>query len=266
MSYKYIDLKIENHVATVAMARVKALNALSLEFASEIAGVFRELGANDDVRAIIFCSKARIFCAGLDLKEAAGGASGTAKGVIDTIRNSQPLFDCCNFIEECPKPVIAAVHGKCIGGGLDMISACDIRLCTEDAIFCLKEANIGLVADMGVLQRLPMIVGQGFAREMAYTAANYTARDVEKMRLVNHVYADHAGLIAAAQKLASQIAANAPLGIKYTKEVLNFSRYVNVYEGMALAIQKNATLLMSDDLKEAMMSFLEKRPADFKGK
>lgn len=266
MSYKYIDLKIENHVATVAMARVEALNALSLEFASEIAGVFRELGANDDVRAIIFCSKARIFCAGLDLKEAAAGASGTAKGVIDTIRNSQPLFDCCNFIEECPKPVIAAVHGKCIGGGLDMISACDIRLCTEDAIFCLKEAAIGLVADMGVLQRLPMIVGQGFAREMAYTAANYSARDVEKMRLVNHVYADHAGLMAAAQKLAAQIAANAPLGIKYTKEVLNFSRYVNVYEGMALAIQKNATLLMTDDLKEAMMSFLERRPADFKGK
>ncbi len=266
MAYQYIDLKIENHVATVAMARLDALNALSLDFASEIANVFRELGTNDDVRSIIFCSKARIFCAGLDLKEAAGGDNSSAKGVLDTIRKSQPLFDCCNFIEECPKPVIAAVHGKCIGGGLDMICACDIRLCTEDAIFCLKEANIGIVADMGVLQRLPMIVGQGFAREMAYTAANYTARDVETMGLINHVYADHANLMGAAQKLAGMIAANAPLGIKCTKEVLNFSRYVNVYEGMALAIQKNATLLMSEDLKEAMMSFLERRPADFKGR
>ncbi|HNZ11980.1 MAG TPA: enoyl-CoA hydratase-related protein [Smithellaceae bacterium] len=266
MPYKYIDLKIENYVATVAMARVDALNALSLEFASEIASVFRELGANDDVRAIIFCSKARIFCAGLDLKEAASGASQQAKVVLDVIRQSQPLFDCCNFIEECPKPVIAAVHGKCIGGGLDMISACDIRLATEDAVFCLKEAAIGLVADMGVLQRLPKIVGQGFAREMAYTAANYTARDVEKTGLLNGIYADQASLMAAAQKLAAQIAANAPLGIKYTKEVLNFSRYVNVYEGMALAVQKNAILLMSDDLKEAMMSFLERRPPDFKGK
>ena len=266
MSYKYIDLKIENYIATVTMARTDALNALSLEFASEIANVFRELGVNDDVRAIIFCSKARIFCAGLDLKEAASGGNDTAKGVIDTIRNSQPLFDCCNFIEECPKPVIAAVHGKCIGGGLDLISACDIRLCTEDAIFCLKEANIGLVADMGVLQRLPMIVGQGFAREMAYTAANYTARDVEKMGLINHVYADQAGLMNAAQKLAAQIAANAPLGIRYTKEVLNFSRYVNVHEGMALAIQKNATLMLSEDLKEAVISFLERRPANFKGR
>lgn len=266
MTYQYIDLKIENHVATVAMARVDALNALSLSFAAEIAAVFRELGANDDVRAVIFCSKARIFCAGLDLKEAAGGAIGTVKDVLDMIRDSQPLFDCCNFIEECPKPVIAAVHGKCIGGGLDLISACDIRLCTEDAVFCLKEANIGIVADMGVLQRLPMIVGQGFAREMAYTAANYSARDAEKMGLVNHVYADQAGLMNAAQKLAAQIAANAPLGIRSTKEVLNFSRYVNVYEGMSMAVQKNASLLMTDDMKEAVIAFLERRPADFKGK
>lgn len=266
MAYKYVDLKIENNMATVAMARLDALNALNNELASEIASVFLELGANDDVRVIIFCSKARIFCAGLDLKEAAGSSLGTVKGSLDMIRHSQPLFDCCNFIEECPKPVIAAVHGKCIGGGLDMISACDIRLCTEDALFCLKEANIGLVADMGVLQRLPLIVGQGFAREMAYTAANYTARDAEKMGLINHVYADQSGLMNAAQKLAAQIAANAPLGIKYSKEVLNFSRYVNVYEGMSLAIQKNALLLMSDDLKEAMLSFLEKRPANFKGR
>lgn len=266
MSYQHIDLKIENHVANVTLARVEALNALSLSFAAEIAAVFRELAANDDVRAIILCSKARIFCAGLDLKEVAGGATGTVKGVLDMIRNSQSLFDCCNFIEECPKPVIAAVHGKCIGGGLDIISACDIRLCTEDAVFCLKEANIGIVADMGVLQRLPMIVGQGFAREMAFTAANYSARSVEKMGLVNAVYADQAGLMAAAQKLAAQIAANAPLGIRSTKEVLNYSRYVNVNEGMAMAIQKNASLLLTEDIKEAVMAFLEKRPADFKGK
>ena len=266
MTYKYIELKIENHVATVAMARVDALNALSLEFAKEIAGVFRELGANDDVRAIVFCSKARIFCAGLDLKEAISGDVGSVRGVLDIIRNAQPLFDCCNFIEECPKPVIAAIHSKCIGGGLDMISACDIRLCTEDAIFCLKEAAIGLVADMGVLQRLPTIVGQGYAREMAFTAANYTARDVEKMGLVNSIYADQASLMAAAQKLAAQIAANAPLAVKCTKEILNFSRYVDVAEGMALAVQKNVSMLMTDDLKEAMIAFLERRPADFKGK
>jgi enoyl-CoA hydratase len=259
MSYKFVEVELGEHIATVSMARIDALNALSLEFAAEIARVFEDLGNNDDVRVIIFQSKARIFCAGLDLKDAASGDHSSAKGVLDTIRNSQPLFDCCNAIEDCPKPVIAAVHGKCIGGGLDMISACDIRLCTEDAIFCLKEAAIGLVADMGVLQRLPLIVGQGFTREMAYTAGNYSAKDAEKMGLVNNVYADQKALTTAAKKLAAQIAANAPLALRCTKEVINFSRYVNVHEGMALAIQKNATMLMSEDLKEAVISFLQKR-------
>ena len=194
------------------------------------------------------------------------GFDGTARGTFNIIKKSQPLFDCCNSIEECPKPVIAAVHSKCIGGGLDIISACDIRLCTEDAIFCLKEANIGLVADMGVLQRLPLIVGQGFAREMAYTAGNYSALQAKNMGLVNNIFADKNALDIGAQKLAMQIAANAPLGIQCTKEVLNFSRYTSVSEGMALAIQKNMFLLTTDDLKEAFVAFIEKRAADFKGK
>lgn len=266
MIYKFIELDIKDYIATVTMAREKSLNALSLEFASEIAGVFKTLGAMDEVRAIILQSKARIFCSGLDLKDAVGGFDGTARGTFNIIKKSQPLFDCCNSIEECPKPVIAAVHSKCIGGGLDIISACDIRLCTEDAIFCLKEANIGLVADMGVLQRLPLIVGQGFAREMAYTAGNYSALQAKNMGLVNDVFADKSALEAGAQKLAGQIAANAPLAILCTKEILNFSRYTSVSEGMALAIQKNMFLLTTDDLKEAFVAFIEKRAPDFKGK
>jgi enoyl-CoA hydratase len=266
MTYKFIELDIKDYIATVTMAREKSLNALSLDFAAEIAGVFKSLSAMDEVRAIILKSKARIFCAGLDLKDSVGGFDGTARGTFDIIKKSQPLFDCCNAIEECPKPVIAAVHGKCIGGGLDIISACDIRLCTEDAIFCLKEANIGLVADMGVLQRLPLIVGQGFAREMAYTAGNYSARQAEKMGLVNNVFADKATLDVGASQLATQIAANAPLAIQCTKEVLNFSRYTNVSEGMALAIQKNMFLMTTGDMKEAFIAFMEKRASDFKGK
>ena len=165
MNYKYVELEIKDFIATVTLSREKSLNAVSLELASEIAGVFKELGAKDEVRAIILKSKARIFCAGLDLKDAAGGFTGTTRAPWDMIKKSQPLFDCCNAIEECPKPVIAAVHGQCIGAGLHLISACDIRLCTQDATFCLKEPKIGLCADMGALQRLPLIVGQGYARE-----------------------------------------------------------------------------------------------------
>ncbi|PKN67003.1 MAG: enoyl-CoA hydratase [Deltaproteobacteria bacterium HGW-Deltaproteobacteria-10] len=266
MTYKFIELDIKDYVATVTLARMESLNALSLELALEITDVFKKLGAMDEVRVAILQSKARIFCAGLDLKDAASSFGDSAKGIFNAIKRIQPLFDCCNAIEECPKPVIAAVHGKCIGGGLDMIAACDIRICSEDAIFSLKEANIGLVADMGVLQRLPLIVGQGFAREMAYTAGNYPARKAEKMGLVSDVYADKDALMAAAQQLANEIAANAPLAIQCTKEVLNFSRYTSVSEGMALAVQKNMFLLTTQDLKEAFIAFMEKRKPDFKGK
>ena len=135
MSYKFVEVEIHERIATVSLARVDALNALSLEFAAEIACIFGELGKNDAVRSIILQSRARIFCAGLDLKDAAGGDHGSAKGVLDTIKKSQPLFDCCNAIEDCPKPVIAAVHGKCIGGGLDIISACDIRFAQKTRSF-----------------------------------------------------------------------------------------------------------------------------------
>jgi enoyl-CoA hydratase len=265
MTYKFIELDIKDYVATVTLARMESLNALSLELALEITDVFKKLGAMDEVRVAILQSKARIFCAGLDLKDAASSFGDSAKGIFNAIKRIQPLFDCCNAIEECPKPVIAAVHGKCIGGGLDMIAACDIRICSEDAIFSLKEANIGLVADMGVLQRLPLIVGQGFAREMAYTAGNYPARKAEKMGLVSDVYANKDVLMAAAQQLANEIAANAPLAIQCTKEVLNFSRYTSVSEGMALAVQKNMFLLTTRDLKEAFIAFMEKRKPDFKG-
>jgi len=266
MAYKFIELDIQNYVATVTLARLESLNALSIELASEITDVFRKLGTMDEVRAIILQSKARIFCAGLDLKDTASSFNDSAKGVFNAIKRIQPLFDCCNSIEECPKPVIAAVHGKCIGGGLDLIAACDIRICTEDAVFCLKEANIGLVADMGVLQRLPLIIGQGFTREMAYTAGNYPARKAEKMGLVNDVYTNKEVLMAAARQLANEIAVNAPLAIQCTKEVLNFSRYTSVSEGMAFAIQKNMFLITTDDMKEAIIAFLEKRKPDFKGK
>ncbi|HOO35455.1 MAG TPA: enoyl-CoA hydratase-related protein [Smithella sp.] len=266
MNYKFIELEVKDHIATVTLAREKSLNAVSLELASEITDVFRKLSAMDDVRVVILKSRARIFCAGLDLKDAAGGFTGTTRAPWDMIKKSQPLFDCCNVIEECPKPVIAAVHGQCIGAGLHIISACDIRLCTQDATFCLKEPKIGLCADMGALQRLPLIVGQGYAREIAFTVAFYNAQQVEKMGLVNHVYADQAALYEAAREMARQITENAPLAIECTKEVLNFSRGTSVSEGMSLAIQKNMFLLATDDLKEAFVAFMEKRQPDFKGR
>jgi enoyl-CoA hydratase len=267
MGYKFLELKIEDTIGTLALARTESLNALSLEFAAEIASAVRELSEMDKVRAVILKSNAHIFCAGLDLKDfSSKGFDATPKSSLDFPEKLHVLFDCCNVLEECQKPIIAAVHGKCVGGGLDIIAACDIRLCTHDATFSLKEASIGLVADMGVLQRLPLIIGQGFAREMAYTAGFFSAKEVERMGLVNGIYADKGVLMKEAKKLAAQIAENAPLAVQQTKKVLNYSRNATVEDGMSMAMQKNMVLLFSQDVREAMTAFMEKRKPHFHGR
>jgi enoyl-CoA hydratase len=267
MGYKFIELEVEDTIGILTLARTERLNALSLEFAAEITGAVKELWDTDEVRAIILASNAQIFCAGLDLKSfISAGLDGSAKGSLNFPTKLHELFDCCDVLEECPKPLIAAVHGQCMGGGLDMIAACDIRLCTEDATFSLKETGIGLVADMGVLQRLPLIIGQGFTREMAYTARFFSAKEVARMGLINNTYTDRAVLMDEAKKLAKQIAENAPLAVQETKKVLNYSRNATIKDGMSMAMQKNMVLFISQDLREAMEAFKEKRKPDFKGK
>jgi enoyl-CoA hydratase len=265
MDHKWIKTKKENHLAIVGLNRVDALNALSHELADEITRVFRSLDADDSVWAVILKSNARIFSAGLDLKDASSMGSIAARHLLDIPVREAAIFDCCHAIEECRKPVIAAVHGKCVGAGLDIISACDLRLCTQDAEFSLREARIGIVADMGVLQRLPLIVGQMYTRQMAFTGRFFTAAEVEKMGLVMEVYPDQAAMLAAARALAGEIIGSAPLAVQSTKEVLNYSRFVSVKEGIAMAVHKNMVLFSSEDCKESFVAFAEKRKPNFKG-
>jgi enoyl-CoA hydratase/carnithine racemase len=266
MARKWIEVTKDAHVATVGLNRVDALNALSYELATEITETFQELATMDDVWVVILKSNARIFCAGLDLKDAAGrGLIGNSKQMLDIPIKDRNIFECCHAIEECKKPVIAAVHGMCVGAGLDIISCCDIRLCTADASFSLREARIGIVADMGVLQRLPFIIGQGYTRYMAYTGRFFSSAEVEKMGLVLGVYFDQAAMLAAAKKIADEILESAPLGVQSTKEVLNYSRTATIKDGITLAVHKNMVLLATEDCVEAMQAFVEKRPPRFKG-
>jgi len=245
---------------------VDKLNALSYELATEITDVFHELATNRDVWVVILKSNARIFSAGLDLVDAASrGLIGSAKHLLDIPERERNIFECCHAIEECKKPVIAVVHGTCVGAGLDIISSCDIRLCSQDATFSLREARIGICADMGVLQRLPFIIGQANTRLMAYTAKFFSATEVEKMGLVQGVYADREATLAAARQLAEEIKESAPLGVQSSKEVLNYSRNVSIREGIALAVHKNMILLASSDCREAITAFMEKRKPVFKG-
>ena len=166
---------------------------------------------------------------------------------------------------DCPKPVIAAVHGWCIGGGIDLISACDIRVASADAVFSVRETKIAIVADLGTLQRLPGIVSRGHVAELAYTGKDITADRAAEIGLVNQVLLDADTCHKAAHELAAEIASNSPLAVQGTKAVLRASEGRTVAEGLDYVGVWNAAFLASNDLTEAFTAFLEKRPPKFTG-
>jgi enoyl-CoA hydratase len=183
--------------------------------------------------------------------------------LLEKIDRLQTAFTC---IAQCRQPVIAAIHGYCLGAGLDMVTACDIRLCSQDAVFALKEAAVGFVADVGVLQRLPLIVGQGLTRELAFSARTIDAVRAREILLVNDVLEDRHALHRRAEALAAEIAANAPLAVQASKAVLNFGVDKTVDEGLRYVAALSATIVPSEDLFEAFTAFMEKRPPRFAGR
>jgi len=266
MDYEFIEVQTKDHVATVSLNRIESLNAINLKFAEEITRVFHELDTLDEVWVIILKSNARIFSAGLDLKQMASlaGHSGMSR-LFKIPVEDRYIFECCHAIDECRKPVIAAVHSKCVGFGLDIAAACDLVLCTADAAFSLREARIGIVADVGALQRLPHIIGLANTKHMAYTARFFSAEEVQRMGLVLEICPDMDALLAAADKLAQEITLSAPLAVQNTKEVINYGRSATIKEGISMAIHKNMLLLTSEDCVESFTAFIEKRNPVFKG-
>ena len=179
------------------------------------------------------------------------------------IRRLQAAIDA---VARCVKPVIAAVHGWCIGGGLDLASACDLRLCSADARFSLREVKVAMVADIGSLQRLPAIIGEGHTRELAFTGRDLDAARALRIGLVNEVYPTPEALFAAAGQLASEIAGNPPLVVSGIKQVLNAETEARAQRGLAYVAAWNAAFLPSEDLQEAFAAFAERRAPDFKGR
>ncbi len=176
------------------------------------------------------------------------------------------LQDSVTAVARCPKPVIAAVHGYCIGGGVDLIAACDIRLASADAVFSVREAKVAIVADLGSLQRLPAIINAGHLAELAFTGKDITAERAKEIGLVNDVATDADGVLKAAHTLAAEIAANSPIAVQGTKAVLAANEGRSVAEGLDYVATWNAGMLASDDLVEAMTAFMEKRTPKFTGR
>ncbi len=231
------------------------------------------------VRAVVIAAQGPHFSVGLDLKAMGGmlsGGGGDAGG--DSSRPSMAararsaradvlrLQESVTAVARSPKPVIAAVHGYCIGGGVDLIAACDIRLASADAVFSVREAKIAIVADLGSLQRLPAIIGAGHLAELAFTGKDISAERAKEIGLVNDVAADAEGVQKAAHALAAEIAANSPIAVQGTKAVLAANEGRTVAEGLDYVATWNAGMLASDDLTEAVTAFMEKRPPKFTGR
>ena len=271
-TYAFYQVDRQPPVAWVFLNRPDKKNAMNPPAWREAPTVFAELDADPEIRAIVLAGQGPCFSTGIDLlgmvpelpellDEAQKG--GVKWRLLPKIRDLQAAM---NAIETCRKPVIAAVHGHCLGAGLDMAAACDIRLCSQDALFSVREAAVGFVADVGVLQRLPRIVGQGIARELAFTAAFVDANRAHRILLVNEVVANEDALRKAAAGMAADIAANSPLAVQAAKDVLNFSAGRPVEDGLRYVASLSANIIPSDDLAEAMTAFSEKRKPVFSGK
>ncbi len=271
-SSEVLSLEVNGHVATLWLDRPDARNAMGRELFTDLPLAAKEVASNKDIRVLVIAAKGPAFTVGLDLKTMGGnlGASSNAKSsavanstFYDSILRMQDANTC---FSELKIPVIAAVHGYCLGGGIDLITACDIRLCSSDAVFSVREAKIAIVADLGTLQRLPKIVSAGHVAELAYTARDFDAAYAERIGLVNRVAGTNAeSVLASAYELANEIAANSPLAVQGTKSVLAANDGRTVEEGLKFVANWNALYINSNDLKEAFTAFLERRPAVFKG-
>jgi enoyl-CoA hydratase/carnithine racemase len=259
-------VEMEGPIAWLILNRPDKRNAMGLDFFPGLTEHFKEFNSNPEVRVVVVKADGKSFTAGLDLMEAGGILTdGTAAGREKLRRKILELQESMNAIEKCSKPVIAAVHSHCIGGGIDMLSACDIRMATADAVFSIRETRIAIIADLGTLQRLPAIIGDGWFRELAYTGRDFTADEALQMGFITRLCEDREALYAAAEELAKQIAANAPLTVQGVKDVILYNRDNGVYPGLHYVAQKNCAALPSDDLIEAVTAFMEKRKPEFKG-
>jgi enoyl-CoA hydratase len=261
-------------VATVWLDRPEARNAMGEEFWRDLPRAMEAVSHDTDVRAVVIAAKGPHFSVGLDLKALGGvlsaaGGGGSSSGAARALGARQDILRrqaSITSVAQCPKPVIAAVHGYCIGGGVDLIAACDIRLASADAIFSVREAKVAIVADLGSLQRLPAIVGAGHVAELAFTGKDISAERAREIGLVNHVAVDAEAVRQAAGEMANEIAANSPLAVQGTKAILTANEGRTVAEGLDYVATWNAGMLGSDDLVEAMTAFMERRAPTFTGR
>lgn len=268
----WASVTVENHVADVVLRATGKASRMGPAFWTEMPALFAWLDSAPDVRAIVLRGEGEAFSHGLDLGGmgadlgalmAPGGGAAERTKLHDTITRMQRAITC---VASCRVPVIAAIHGWCIGGGVDLATACDVRVCSADAKFSVREVRLAMVADVGTLARLPQIIGEGATRELAYTGDDIDAARALRIGLVNDVLETPDALVAHARAMAARIAANPPLVVRGVKQVLNARSERVAEESLRTVALWNAAFLPSQDLGEAMASFVQRRPPSFKGR
>lgn len=268
MAYESVTVDIADHVARVTLIGPGKGNAMGPAFWAEMPEVFATLDADPEVRAIVLTGSGKNFSYGLDLAAMGAtlpGLDAGAKARHEFHKTILTMQQAISAVADCRTPTIASVHGWCIGGGVDLISAVDIRYASADAKFSVREVKLAIVADVGSLARLPLIVSDGHLRELALTGKDIDAARAEKIGLVNDVHADADASLAAAHATAAEIAANPPLTVRGVKDVLDQQRIARVSESLRYVAAWNSAFLPSKDLGEAVTAMFSKRAPAFTG-
>lgn len=266
--YETFLVDVENYIAHVRFNRPEKANALNETAWDELEAIFTAFDTRPDVRVVVLSGEGKHFCAGIALEMLMGitqrfttDDEGRKREQIR--RNVHTLQAPINAIERCSKPVLAAIHGACVGGAIDITSACDMRYCAEGSFFAIEEINVGIVADLGTLQRLPKLIGEGIVRELAFSGRRMQAEEAAQRQFVNAVYPTKEAMIDAVMALARMIASRAPLAVRGTKQVLNYSRDHSVADGLEYVATWNAGMILSTDIAEAMSARLADRDPTF---
>ena len=273
MNYESFKYSSEEGIGHLVLNKGEDLNKMTMNFWYELPKILDEIDRDASLRVLILSSTGKHFCAGMDLKNfgTLGNDSEKKTNVPDKARIGENLYrvakelqDMLSKLEKLRIPVLAGIQGGCIGGGLDLVTAADMRFASKDAFFCIQEINIGMAADIGTLQRLPRVIPEGKVRELAYTGRRMPAEEALEAGLVNKVYESHEEMVAGLKEMATVIASKSPLAVYGTKAILNFSRDHTIAEGLEYNALWSGAMLPQEDMAEAMMSNMEKRDPKFK--
>lgn len=271
MSYKCFTVSIENNIAQVVLNRPEKRNSINADFWRELPEIIKDIDYGSKARVIVLSSTGPHFCSGLDITsfstvgEAPAGDDKKRKlqasaSFYDNVLHLQDSFNC---LEQARIPVLACIQGGAIGGGVDLVTACDIRYATEDAFLTIFETNIGMTADVGTFPRLVKLIPEGYVREMAYTGRRVNAVEAKSMGLINEVYPDQQTMLNSVMEIAAEIASKAPLAVYGCKRMINYARDHTTADGLDYIAIWNASMFQLDEIQEAMSSNAEKRPGDF---